>query len=49
MGNNLWYCDSLKYKYVTQKVRVTYAGLMLQSKTYFEHTIDKKGKPLNYI
>lgn len=28
MGNNLWYCDSVKYKYKTQKVRVTYAWVM---------------------
>lgn len=35
MGNNLWYSDSVKYKYKTRKVRVTYAWAILQSKIYF--------------
>lgn len=42
MGNNLWYSDSVKYKYKTQKVRVTYACVMLQSKIYFTTLLIEK-------
>lgn len=45
IGNNLYYCESLKYKYIIQKVRVTCVGIMIQSKIYFNSSSENKVEP----